>query len=35
MSEPLATTREWDLDPEHEYRFELDVGVSFAIKVSC
>jgi polyribonucleotide 5'-hydroxyl-kinase len=26
-------SREWTLDPETEYRFELDPGTSLAIKV--
>jgi polyribonucleotide 5'-hydroxyl-kinase len=29
----LIETREWTLDPETEYRFELDPGTSLAIKV--
>jgi len=28
-------TRQWTLEPETEYRFELDPGTSLAIKVSC
>jgi hypothetical protein len=25
--------KKWDLEPESEYRFELDAGTSLAIKV--
>lgn len=32
-SEPKADSREWELDAETEYRFELDPGTSLAIKV--
>jgi len=28
-----GASRTWDLDPETEYRFELDPGSSLAIKV--
>lgn len=28
-----ADTKEWVLDPETEYRFELDPGTTLAIKV--
>lgn len=34
MSEKKAAeTKEWALEPETEYRFELDPGTSLAIKV--
>lgn len=33
-SEAIATSREWMLNAECEYRFELDQGTSLAIKVS-
>lgn len=33
MGERLAVPREWVLNPESEYRFELDPGSSLAIKV--
>lgn len=34
MSEKKAAeTKEWTLEPETEYRFELDPGTSLAIKV--
>lgn len=29
-----ANTRQWNLEPGAEYRFELDPGTSLAIKVS-
>jgi hypothetical protein len=33
-SEPKpAESKEWTLDPETEYRFELDPGTSLAVKV--
>ena len=32
-SEPKVDSREWELDAESEYRFELDPGTSLAIKV--
>lgn len=33
MSASSANTREWVLEPETEYRFELDPGSSLAIRV--
>ena len=33
MSERPMDRKEWTLEPETEYRFELDVGTSLAIKV--
>ena len=33
MSEKKVDTKEWALEPETEYRFELDPGTSLAIKV--
>lgn len=33
MGERLAVPREWVLNAESEYRFELDPGASLAIKV--
>lgn len=33
MDERLAVPREWVLNAESEYRFELDPGTSVAIKV--
>jgi len=34
MSEkPAAESKKWDLEPESEYRFELDPGTSLAIKL--
>ena len=30
---PVAEPKQWYLDPESEYRFELDPGTSLAIKV--
>lgn len=34
MSEKKAVeSKEWALEPETEYRFELDPGISLAIKV--
>jgi hypothetical protein len=34
MSEKVeAGPKRWDLEPESEYRFELDAGTSLAIKV--
>ena len=30
---PAAETKEWDLEPESEYRFELEQGVTIAVKV--
>lgn len=30
----MSDTKEWHLQPETEYRFELDPGTSLAIKVS-
>ena len=30
-----APSREWVLNSETEYRFELDIGSTLAIKVSC
>lgn len=32
-NETKADSREWELDAETEYRFELDPGTSLAIKV--
>lgn len=32
-TEPKTDSREWELDAETEYRFELDSGTSLAIKV--
>ncbi|PBK79118.1 hypothetical protein ARMGADRAFT_196123 [Armillaria gallica] len=32
MSEDTAETKEWVLEPETEYRFELDPGTSLAVK---
>lgn len=32
-SNPSAIVRDWKLEPETEYRFELDPGTSLAIKV--
>jgi hypothetical protein len=29
----MSNTREWVLEPETEYRFELDPGSSLAIRV--
>lgn len=29
----LPESKKWDLEPESEYRFELDPGTSLAIKV--
>ncbi|PBK92963.1 hypothetical protein ARMGADRAFT_1012667 [Armillaria gallica] len=34
MSEDTAETKEWVLEPETEYRFELDPGTSLAVKLS-
>ena len=34
MAETIATPREWVLNAESEYRFELEKGNSLAIKVS-
>jgi hypothetical protein len=31
--QPLPDTQAWVLEPESEYRFELDPGASLAIKV--
>jgi len=34
MSEtPAAEPKKWYIEPESEYRFELDAGTSLAIKV--
>ena len=33
MGERLAVPKEWTLNAESEYRFELDPGTSLAIKV--
>jgi len=32
-TDPEATAKEWHLDPETEYRFELDPGTSLAVTV--
>ncbi len=32
MSEDTPETKEWVLEPETEYRFELDPGTSLAVK---
>lgn len=32
-NEPRTDSREWELEAETEYRFELDPGTSLAIKV--
>ncbi|KAG6868697.1 Cleavage polyadenylation factor subunit clp1 [Termitomyces sp. T159_Od127] len=33
-AKPAAPKKEWDLEPESEYRFELDPGTTLAIKPS-
>ncbi len=33
MEKAAAESKKWDLEPESEYRFELDPGTSLAIKV--
>ncbi|KAH0583571.1 hypothetical protein H2248_009194 [Termitomyces sp. 'cryptogamus'] len=32
-AKPAAPKKEWDLEPESEYRFELDPGTTLAIKL--
>ena len=34
MTDSSEVTKEWVLDPETEYRFELDPGTTLAITVS-